>query len=285
MTPAPRLMIHLASTLTEMMVSADGRVANECVSAPRHFPGFDGRVTIQDDGAAQYYYLEARIAPKQNLSESAARVTKVVTTLLVHYLCTLRLSPSDQLASFRSIFVIFYEWGSLQCMNDVSRSEVRAEISATLGIVESLVINPRQPIVTSVTITGARASANSSTRTIDASLGGMIRSAVRRLSRTEVESSVSPLTLDEIRNALLEKCDQSVSCSGVLEAIKNEVSQQSLLRQHMVQCFDAYLAADDEQSESVRAYVVNRATLEEWLVPPVSPIPYVMEAMELVDKP
>lgn len=45
----------------------------------------------------------------------------------------------------------------------------------------------------------------------------------------------------------------------------------------MRDCFNAYLSADGE--ETVRACVIGRADLEEWLVPPVAPIPLLVESV------
>jgi hypothetical protein len=249
----PKLTARIASSLEQMMIPKSGIVANEYVHAPKHFPGFDGRVTVMaqvgrnSPVTAQYFYMEVRIAPKKLVSESDARVSKVVKALVSHFICTLYLSPADQLSSFKNLHVVFYEWGAESDTNEVELEAVKCAVNNLFA---------------------EKSGKNSINSTTDDDLVS---------ARQKLVEDVEKIFQDE-----------ALKKGAMVGAIQNRSLSDDCMHEYMRQCFQAYIDAGmnvyDETGKTnlARAYVVNRKALSQWLVPPVSPVPYLVAEIEKV---
>ena len=226
---APKLTARFAETVQQMLVSATGPSANEFVIAPPGFPGFDGRVTTIGSKSmpAQYYYLEPLIAKKVMLDGIRARVSKVVTALIAHFVCTLHLSAADRLASYSNVYIVFYEWGELSTdmsgLVDISRTVFNDEVERQVG-----------------------------------AQAPKVESAQKYMSGLVTELNLSTTTsYDEFEHWIY--------------------FNEELLGELRL-CIEVYLNKfTTASSNTVRVYVVNRAILKEWLVPPLLPIPYLVD--------
>lgn len=244
----PPLTTRIASSLEEMMIPESGLVANEYVHAPKYFPGFDGRITVMNTvgkDSAHYFYMEVRIAPKKRDSESKARVSKIVKALMSHFICTLQLSLTDQLSSFKNLHVIFYEWGALSDTNEVDLEAVKSAVSSLF----------------------AGKTIESVEETNNAHKNDDLLSARQKF-------------LEDVKKVLQ---DADKNSDAMISNIQKRLLSDDHMREYMRQCFQAYLDAGDDvgkKTHLARAYVVTRQELEQWLVPPVLPIPYLVAEVE-----
>lgn len=255
---SPELSTRLATTLDEMMIPFDGPAVSEYVSAPRSFPGFDGRITTvaipgptgrATGTPAQYFYLEARVAPKKRASEFDARVSKVVKALMAHYICTLHLAPDAQQASFANLHVIFYEWGALSKTNAIGLNDIQSALHKFLSVYSTVFLDD------------ARMTSVGTEKEGDDEQKALLLARAKFLKNIE-------LVLVDVANL-----------SGIFGEIEKHMLSDGRVQKHVRLCFQAYVDASKGsggKANLARAYVVNRDTLEQWLVPPVLPIPYLV---------
>jgi hypothetical protein len=152
--------------------------------------------------------LEQKVASVTNAT--AMRVSKIMNVLKFHYLSTRALSETDQVASFRHVHVLFYEWDDGSTDVSVARADVFSAI----------------------------------------------REYFIQLNKGQGKS----LNIFDIM------LSQVFDVQG-----SSEVSR-------MQACFDSYLTADTKgKSDSVHACIIGKEVLQEWLVPPVGPIPLLVE--------
>jgi hypothetical protein len=105
-------------------------------------------------------------------------------------------------------------------------------------------------------------------------------SAVVSISRTDVLKAMHEyhlMLLNKVRGKSWNIFDDMLS-----ELVQNEVAEM----RRMQACFDTYLSADvdgnsesESESDSVHAHVIGKEVIQEWLVPPVGPIPLLVETI------
>jgi len=241
-----KLTARIAWSLDEMMIPKSGIVANEYMHVPKPFPGFDGRVAVMTevgrDSAmtVQYFYMQACIAPDKLVSESDARVSKVVKALTSHFICTLYLSSADQLSSFKNLHVVLYEWGTESESNEVELDAVKCAVTSLFAE------------------------------------KSVMRNSVINTNDDDLLSARQKL-LEDVEKVLME--GNKFKKADKFAVIQDRLMTDEYMRDYMRHCFQAYINAGDKVGENAniaRAYVVNRGELEEWLVPPMLPIPYLM---------
>lgn len=218
----PGLTTRIARTIEDMLIPAGGPQTNELVVAFDNCPGFDSVVTLMasEDSPAHTIYLEQKVSAVQD--PNTMRISKLVSALQFHYLCTRAMKKDAQLDSFKHMHMLFYEWGADSADTPtVSKAAVIAAVSSYFA---------------------------------------------------ELERTAEP------RAATKGKSFRSKPQGLQYDSLLLSMSKSKTHLRRMRNCFDAYLSADGD-AVTVRARVIGRSDLEEWLVPPMAPIPLLVESV------
>ena len=111
--------------------------------------------------------------------------------------------------------------------------------------------------------------------------------------RSNAASAVSAFDDDDLLEAakqtILREVAEGSSASSpdFFDTIKRLVLDDDHLHQHLTRCIEAFVSADSAalhcrwRTDAIMssAYVVNLATLAQWLLPVVSPIPYLVKSI------
>lgn len=73
------------------------------------------------------------------------------------------------------------------------------------------------------------------------------------------------------------RAQNSQNICNIVDSTINDVIIDSAQVCHLRDCFDAYLSVDS--GESVQSRVIGRKDIQDWLVPPVAPIPLLVESI------